>query len=245
MNLPSVFINFKPLFLTFLIVSGSISAGFSQSKEQKITVKKELYAETPDKQTSEWRSQRYVNGAGLQRVEERRLQGSSDWTDQQYERYSEDNGCTWSEWRDIYSEGSEKKGNDEINIYHGSETYNPVYGHFVSVGMRRIFLDGHEKAYERFWGNAEAGFRDHSLLEIRKDGSDDRVTKLVKYEKGADYDPENWRDTAYINQTRHIWEPGLMYWTTEKLSFQLQQILKLAVAFWELMLMRFFLRAPK
>lgn len=165
-----------------------------------ITVRKELYAPAPDERTSEHRSPHYVNGTGLRRVEHRSLQRESDWSDADYERYSDDNGRTWGDWRDVRRQQTETKGEDEVNTYQGEETYNPRHGHFVALGMRRIFLGGHTRAYEAYWKRGEAGFVDHCLLTVRRDGSDGRAAELIKYEDGADYDPADWRNPAYINR---------------------------------------------
>ena len=167
-----------------------------------ITVRAELYAEAPDRNTSEHRSQRYVNGTGLERVEHRSLQRESDWSNADFERHSTDNGRTWGEWQDVHRQACEVKGDDEVNTYRGEEAYNPVHGHFVSVGMRRVFFGGHTKAYELYWGRGEAQFFDHSLLVVRKDRSDERSIELVKYEGGADYDPNDWRNPAYVDHNR-------------------------------------------
>ena len=174
-----------------------------------IRVKKELYVKAPDKQTAKCMSQFYVNGTGLRRVEHQKLQRESDWSNAMFERYSDDNGRTWGEWKDVYSNNCEIKANDEINIHYGNETYNPLYGHFVSIGMRRIFFEGHEKAYKRYWGNGEDSFVDHSLLVIRKDGKEQRAINLIKYEDGADYDDNNWRNPEYINNNRAYFGYGV------------------------------------
>jgi hypothetical protein len=163
----------------------------------------------PDERTSEWRAQRYVNGTGVKRVEQRSLQRESDWSDASFERFSDDNGRTWSEWRDVYRRGYEQKGDDEINLHDGAETFNPRHGHFVSLGMRRIFFGGHKQAYERFWARGEAGFVDHSLLAVRADGAGERVLELIRYEDGAEYDPDNWRNPAYTDHNRAYFGCGV------------------------------------
>jgi hypothetical protein len=162
-----------------------------------ITVRRELYAEAPDRDTAEGRSQRYTHGTGLRRVEHRSLQRESDWSNGDFERYSEDNGRSWGAWKDVHALGNETKGDDEVGLYYGNEAYNRRFGHFVSVGMRRIFFGGHTAAYEAFWQRAEAAFVDHCLMVVRKDGSEARSIDLIKYEDGADFDPANWRDPAY------------------------------------------------
>ncbi|HOV21460.1 MAG TPA: sialidase family protein [bacterium] len=167
-----------------------------------ITIRRELYVKAQDKNMCEWRSQKYVNGEGLKRVEIRSLEGESDWSSGLFERYSDDNGRTWSQWKDIYSQGYEKKGEDEISTNYGCETYNPQYKHFVSLMMNRIFLGGHTQAYKRFWEKGEAGFIDHCFLSVRNDKSQNSSVKLIKYEEGADYDPDNWLNPEYITRNR-------------------------------------------
>ena len=181
-----------------------------QALQRVIILRRELYAKAPDQQTSEWRSQRYVNGTGLlKRVERRHLQRESDFACGASERYSDDNGRTWGEWRDVYGQSYEVKDKDEINTEYGNEVFNPRYGHFVSVGYQRIFLEGHTKAYARYWGSGEAGCVDHCLMVVREDGSDERAVDLIKYEDGADYAPDHWSDPAYIDHNRGICGNGV------------------------------------
>ncbi|MDF2724790.1 MAG: exo-alpha-sialidase [Paenibacillus sp.] len=174
-----------------------------------IQVTRELYVEAPDRRTSEARTQSYVSGRGLKRVEHKSLAGESDWINAEYERFSDDNGRTWGEWQDVYGARFETKGEDEVMTYSGTEAYNPKYGHFVSVGMRRVFFDGHKKAYERFWKKGEAGFVDHSLMVVRRDGSPERSIELIRYEDGAEYDPDNCRDAAYTDHNRAYFGSGV------------------------------------
>lgn len=165
-------------------------------------VRKERYVEAQDKYTSEGRSQRYVNGTGLRRVERKSVTGESDWSNALFERYSDDNGRTWGAWKDVYSRRYERKGEDEIGTDYGNETYNPKYRHFVSVTTRRFFWGGHHKAFEGYWNRGEDGFIDHSFMTVRTDGSDEYAMELIKYEDGADYDPDNWCDPAYTLNNR-------------------------------------------
>ena len=188
--------------LSGLMITVAMPTSIAAQESAGITVRRELYVEAPDKKTAESRSQRYVNGTGLKRVERKSLTGESDWSTGNFERFSDDNGRTWGEWQDVRGQIYEAKGDDEIMTYYGNKAYNPQYGHFVSVGMRRIFFDGHHEAYRRFWGSGQAGFVDHSLMVVQKDGSGEQSIELIKYEEGADYDPEDWRNPAYTNHNR-------------------------------------------
>ena len=163
-------------------------------------VRSELYAASPDKKTADARAMRYVDVETLRRLEHRSLHRESDWTNEDYERYSDDNGRTWGPWKNVFDKVHETKGEDEIVTWDGAnwnQAYNPRYGHFVSVSLRTTFFDGHAKAYERHWGG-QLGYVNHCLLEVRANGSEERSSQLIKYEPGADYDPDNWRDPAYI-----------------------------------------------
>lgn len=173
-----------------------------RTQQKTITVRRELYATAPDAQTSEGRRQRYASGTGLRRIEHRSLQRESDWSHADHERYSDDNGRTWGGWQDVCQRSNETRGDDEINTYDGVEVFNPRYGHFVSVGMRRIFFGGHQQAYAAYWARGEAQFIDHSLVMVRADGSDARSVELIKYEDGADEDPKDWRNPAYMDHNR-------------------------------------------
>lgn len=174
-----------------------------------IRVSRELYVKAPDKHTSEGRTQDYVNSTGLRRVERKTLTGESDWFVDLYERYSDDNGRTWGEWSNVYSRNFESQGEDELTLYYGIEAYNPKFKHIVSAGMRRVFIEGHRKAYEKYWGSAEAGFFDHSVVLIKKDDSEQRLIELIKYEDGGDFNPDNWRDPAYIHNNRASFGNGV------------------------------------
>ncbi len=163
-----------------------------------IKIRRELYVSAPDENTADSRVQNYTNGAGLRRVEHRFLAREGDWANEIYERFSDDNGRTWGPWQDVFKDSYEQQGDDEIMFHIGGEAYNPRHGHFVSVAMRRVFFGGHTKAYESLWGRGAAEFFDHCLLALRPDGAKERSYEMIKYEEGADFDPANWRNPAYI-----------------------------------------------
>jgi hypothetical protein len=173
-----------------------------------ITVRRELYAPAPDKNTIDNRSQRYVRGSGLKRVEHRSLQREADWSNEDFERYSEDNGRTWGEWRNVRGRIYEAKGGDELVTHYGTEAFNARYGHMVSVGMRTLYFDGHTKAFEKHWGGA-VGYVNHSLLVVRTEDSDQRSVDLIKYEAGDDFDPANWRKPGYTDHNRAAFGCGV------------------------------------
>lgn len=166
-----------------------------------INVRREIYAEPLDQKTAVNAFHQYFTGTGPERVEYRALAQESDFENHLRRRFSKDNGRTWGKWEDV-SDFYESNGKDEINLYYGAEIYNKVHGHFVSLGMRRVYEDGHIEAYKKYWGTGEMTFYDHCLVVVRKDGSDNRDFKLVKYEQGADFDNTNWTNPEYVNHNR-------------------------------------------
>ncbi|HBN82466.1 MAG TPA: hypothetical protein DDZ89_01345 [Clostridiales bacterium] len=163
-----------------------------------VKITKEIVEKSPGPNKAVSRSLSY-KGNGLQLVDVRSITSESDYTNETYHRISQDNGKTWSDWRDIHKTGYITKGSDEIMIgTGGKQVYNPVYDHFVSISMQRIFDGGHENAYRLFWSQAKRGFHDHCFLFVSKDSENWSKGQLIQYEEGADYDEENWNDPAYL-----------------------------------------------
>jgi hypothetical protein len=75
--------------------------------------------------------------------------------------------------------------------------------------MRRIFFEGHAKAYARYWSRGEAGCVDHTYLEVRPDGREERTADLVRYEPGAEFDPDGWRRPEHVDHNRAYFGNGV------------------------------------
>ena len=137
--------------------------------------------------------EQYTDSTGLRRERHESSTGQSDFAETHRVCYSDDNGRTWGESKDVYAKMFERigdKGQHERELLDfNADTYNPVHHHFVSVGMERIFENGHDAAYQKFWSKAELGFSDHCYLCVRQEGSDVSVPSLIKFEEGAEYDP--------------------------------------------------------
>ena len=154
---------------------------------------------------------KYTDFEGLRRERHETSSGQSDFHETHRVCYSDDNGRTWGPWKDVYDKGYERIGanGEHERMFHNfdADTYNPVHRNYVSVGMERIFANGHEAAYRQFWGKAEMGFSDHCYLCVRQPGSDVSTPYLIKFEEGAEYDPadpvnENYfsRNVAYFGK---------------------------------------------
>ena len=160
------------------------------------SIRRELFEKSPGPGQAVSRHQRYA-GTGLRRMDTRTVTSESDYANELYVRYSEDNGKTWGEWADKYAETYHRKGDLEM-IWHRPEVgiHNPVHNHFVAISLQRVFLGDHHDCYKRFWGNGEATWTDHTFLHV----SNDLKTwndNLVTYEAGEPYNEAVWAADGY------------------------------------------------
>jgi len=133
------------------------------------------------------------------------IQRESDYVNLLEYRDSEDNGRTWSEWKQKEKpNNTEWYGEDEVEISEGyGEVWNPVHGHFVSTKMLRFFPGGHEKSYPDFWERGNIGWIDHQYISIRQRGEEAPSSEqMVCYEEGHPFDPKNPRDPEFLWKNR-------------------------------------------
>ncbi len=152
-------------------------------------IKATKYSEAREDGVCEKYTHQYANREGLVRIESCAFQSTSDFSDGKKQRISEDNGRTWSDWKDVYeSSGFETHGQHErLFPARIQGIWNPVHKHYVGVASSRIFDGGHIDAYKRFWSGDYTATSDHAYLGLRtEDGP--QMHQLVKYEDGADFD---------------------------------------------------------
>jgi len=149
----------------------------------------------PSKCVSRW--QAYLD-RGLRRVEGRSVTSESDYANELYVRFSEDNGRTWGPWQDRHQATYRTQAEKEM-IWRTPETgvYNPVHEHYVAISLQRIFLQDHHESYRRFWGAGEAAFSDHSFLWV-SDDLEHWSPQLVRYESGEEFQAEDWARPGYV-----------------------------------------------
>lgn len=166
-------------------------------------VKCEVVAGVSSDGMGETRTQWYDGPEGLRRVELRSVQGESDFSNGMWRRASEDNGRTWGEWENVYDAYFQALGSDEV-IYLDVDPaeYNPVYGHYVSMQMQRIFIGGHTAAYKRYWAKGENSFKDHCSVVVTKPGGGVVAKQPVQYEEGAGYDAGRHDDPDYLDRNQ-------------------------------------------
>ncbi|MGQ9691693.1 MAG: hypothetical protein ACUVQY_10665, partial [Thermoproteota archaeon] len=104
----------------------------------EIRIIKEIIEKAPGPSKCVSRIQSYV-GKGLKRVEVRSITSESDYENEMYTRYSENNGKTWTEWKDVYRDAYRARGNMEL-LWSKPESgvYNPVHDHYVTLNMQRL-----------------------------------------------------------------------------------------------------------
>ena len=122
-------------------------------------------------------------------------------------RNSQDNGRTYGEWHEIPKEKRGKfYGTDEVvedlDEQKCVKVWNPVHKHYISTHYRMYFIDGHDAGYTAFWtGNLNGlqGYYGHQYIRIYKEHEDKHYAQqFLKYEDGADFDPENPRNPEFL-----------------------------------------------
>ena len=153
----------------------------------------------------------YLKPEGLECKESKYVQYESDYQKEKYQRFSSDNGKTWSQWERIEDTSHYiMYGKDEMMYEFSREVYNPVHNHFVSTKLARFCPDGHDMAYARDW-KGEEGVFDHQHTVIRNpEDSEPFSDVLLKYEDGDDFDPENLNNPEYLHKNRGYLNPPIV-----------------------------------
>ena len=190
---------------TSITGSGTIPKNlFSETKGGKTgspmcEVKKEIYVPSPEKYVATSVSMTYI-GRGLRREEVRRLVRSSDWSDTVRRRTSDNNGRDWSDWELVYDQAptqgefTQSGGQSQ----RGTGPYDPVSGCLIKPVFQRIVKGDPKVAMKELWSGNRL-FCDHGFYQLSAD--DGRTwgnARLLKYEDGPDFDPDNWGAPEYF-----------------------------------------------
>ena len=172
----------------------------------KIQIEDRLRSVNPNKEESFLR--RYKADGTL--IETRITCSECDYFDGCWERESPDNGRTWGEWKKIYSDEEGRRGRvpgsaegDEYLPWDFKPTLeDPVSGCRFGVGTDFYFIRGHDVGYFDYWEKGEDNMRFHAYFAFeRPDGT--TVRRMFEFEEGgADYDPENPRNPAFLDKNR-------------------------------------------
>jgi len=154
-----------------------------QVNQPIVTVRKELFREHPRPGAAAIVGVSYV-GPALERREVRAVEFRDDVHSERSERWSLDNGRTWSAEQplastDVYYEGQ------EVWEGGGADLYDPVSGLLVGVWLRQIALDG---LYHNF-----------TYVHLSRDlGRTWSEPRQLRYEAGVDFDPAHPHDPAFL-----------------------------------------------
>ena len=185
----------------------------------KINIESRLRSINPDKEETFVRA--YDRNGVLH--EERITACECDYHDSQSSRFSTDHGKTWSEW-EVHcvdqGQGQGRRGKipgtdgDELisfdegavfNYFNGSTTpslYDPNTGCEISATAQHYHIRGHDVGYFEWWETGADNWRPHAYLVVKHpDGR--KVTRLLELEEGgADFDPANPRNPAFLDKNR-------------------------------------------
>lgn len=143
---------------------------------------RELYLPAPDDDTALWCSTGYIDGR-LTREERLRTSQASDTYLNWQRRLSQDNGKTWSELEPIEDVVRQLPGGG-IVMYPCGHHFDAHLGVVYEKRMRRIWPG--QQAYTFRWNDLEHPFNDHTFVV-----ENGETEKLLRYEDGPDYDPDN------------------------------------------------------
>ncbi|MEN8230652.1 MAG: sialate O-acetylesterase [Bacteroidota bacterium] len=173
------------------------------------TIHKELIIPSPNPQTATTDRVQYI-GQGLKQRELRANISSSDWTNTHRERFSGDNGRTWSPWQVVFKEAPELNGFVQSGgpSQSGNGPLDPASGMLIKPVFQRILQGDPEEALKVLW-SGDRRFSDHGFYQLSADnGKSWDQGHLLKYEEGPDFDPDNWGNPEYF-RTNEMYIGGL------------------------------------
>jgi hypothetical protein len=151
-----------------------------------VKVERELYVKHTAPGRSRWVNAYYV-GAGLEREEIHTFMAKSDTPEKPKRRRSQDNGRTWSDFEDLPETVTHEQG---ARIYWGGGApfYDVAHEALVSIWLRQT---------------KTSTYFNHCFSRISRDGGRTwSEPKFMRYEDGADFDPENPLDGAFLNNNQ-------------------------------------------
>ncbi len=173
-------------------------------------VKKEVYMHLDQPHVAPCVSVGYAGQTGLKRVETVAFEATSDWMESGQRRCSEDNGRTWSDWEPITQEqlhptqGEWKMSQGEPG---GGVPDSAADVRFCRVFQRLVRGDPGEALHLM---GSDRDFFDHVFYCVSRDGGASwSDMRLLRYEQGPDFDPENWDNPEYL-RTNEMYPGNLM-----------------------------------
>lgn len=164
-------------------------------------VERERYATSGQERVAVSCAVSYI-GRGMRLEETRALVNSSDWNYRARSRESHDNGRTWSDWELLYEERPRQGDVTESGgaSQRGTGPYDPVSGMLIKPVFQRLLRGDPREALHLLW-TGERRFADHGFYQLSADdGRTWGEARLLKYESGPDFDPEDWGDPTFFRR---------------------------------------------
>ncbi|MDA0748532.1 MAG: sialidase family protein [bacterium] len=163
---------------------------------------REPYLPPAGENRAQWCSISYTDGQ-LSREEILRSSGESDAYFDFTRRITSDNGRTWSE-PVILEDATRQLPDGGIVTYPCGHHHDPTLDISYEKKMRRIWPG--MKIYTFNWGGKGHPFNDHTF--VVENGT---TEKLLRYEDGPDYNPENPFDPAFCETNRAYLGVGMAF----------------------------------
>ena len=164
-------------------------------------LKREPHLPAAGTDTAQWCTVSYIDGA-LTRREILRASGASDTYLDWQTRFSKDNGRTWSPPSPLANVVDQQPGGGVVT-FSGGAYYEPRLGILYEPLMRRLWAG--LPAFTFDWQNGRHPFTDHSF--VNENGQE----RLLRYERGPDYDPENPFASAFAGANRAYFGVGMAF----------------------------------
>jgi hypothetical protein len=164
---------------------------------------RELYAPPGGENVAQMVAVSYIDG-GFTREEIWSTECESDAPRKHERRVSRDNGRRWSEFETIEDKVNVQRPDGGIATSLGTGICEPPLGILFRVILRRLWPG--MKLYTYAWGNHEHPFNDHVFV-----AEDDRTEKMLRYEDGPDFSPENPFDPAFCAANRAYPGSGMAF----------------------------------
>jgi len=160
-------------------------------------VKREMYVPSVQEYVASVARGAYL-GKGLRRWEELTNWRTSDWPDTIRNRFSEDNGKTWSAWQLLYNEWPEQNGHVREEMP-WCNCYDPVAQKTIEMIFQRIVIgDGASAMIER-WEGKKRYYYDHGFYRLSDDdGLNWEEMRQFTYQDGPSFEEANWGNAGYL-----------------------------------------------
>jgi len=172
---------------------------------------RELYAPPPADNVCQRIAVSYIDGE-LTREEIWSTECESDAPREHKRRISRDNGRTWSGFEMIEGAVNVQLGGGGVATHVAHCHFDMTLGILYRVGLRRLWP--RMKLYTYAWGTHEHPFNDHVFV-VENDGAE----RLLRYEDGPEYDPDDpfeptfcVTNRAYPGSGMAVGEDGTAYY---------------------------------